>query len=211
MRRAALFCMAVGLVAGGSLVPLRGGNDKKGPDAERVAQLIRQLGDDDFRKREAASKQLTAIGEPALPALKTAASDADAEIRRRAKRIIQTITGRLAGDEQKRLEGTWVGVGQEENGKDTPSRTKIALTEGRSVATNSAGVEVFRCTWRVIDPTAAPRQLDLVAPDGRVFQAIYELDGAKLRYCGSYIQRPDAFSTKPGDGRYMATLKREPK
>jgi len=211
MRRAALFCMAVGLVASGSLMPLRGGADKKGPDAERIVQLIRELGDGSFRKREAASKELIAIGEPALPALKTAAFDADAEIRRRAKGIIQTITSRLAGDEQKRLEGTWVGVAQEENGKDTPSRTKIVLAEGRSVATNSAGVEVFRCTWRIIDPTAAPRQLDLVAPDGQVFQAIYELDGAKLRYCGSYIQRPDAFSTKPGDGRYMATLKREPK
>ena len=189
-----------------------GGADKKGPDAERIVQLIRQLSDDNFRKREAASKQLNAIGESALAALKkAAASDADAEIRRRAKGIIQTITSRLAGDEQKRLEGNWVGVAQEENGKDTPSLTKIVLAEGRSVATNAAGVEVFRCTWRIIDPTAAPRQLDLVGPDGRVFQAIYELDGAKLRYCGSYTKRPDAFSTKPGDGRYMATLKREPK
>jgi uncharacterized protein (TIGR03067 family) len=204
--------MAVGLVAGGSLVPLRGGADKKGPDAERIVQLIRQLGDDNFRKREAASKQLTAIGEPALPALKkAAASDADAEIRRRARGIVQTITSRLAGDEQKRLEGTWVGVAQEENGKDAPSRTKIVLAEGRSVTTNPAGVEIFRCTWRIIDPTAAPRQLDLVGPNGQVFQAIYELDGAKLRYCGSYTKRPDAFATKPGDGRYMATLQRAPK
>src|SRR5262245_6884322 len=180
MRRAALFCMAVGLVAGGSLVPLRGSTNKKGPDSERVAQLIRQLGDDDFRKREAASKGLAAIGEPALAALKkAAASDADPEIRRRAEGIIQTITGRLAAAEQKRLEGTWVGVAHEENGKEAPSRTRVVLAEGRSVATDPAGAEVFRCTWRVIDPTASPRRLDLVGPDGQVFQAIYEFDGTR--------------------------------
>jgi uncharacterized protein (TIGR03067 family) len=204
--------MAVGLVAGGSLVPLRGSSDKEGPSAEQVVQLIRQLGDDDFRKREAASTELTALGEPALAALKKAAtSDDDPEIRRRAEGIIQTITGRLAGAELKRLEGNWVGVAHEENGKEAPCRTKVVLAEGCSVATDPAGVEVFRCNWRVIDPTAVPRQLDLVGPDGRVFQAIYEFDGAKLRYCGSYTKRPDRFSTKPGDGRYMATLKREPK
>jgi len=212
MRRAASFCMAVGLVAGGSLVPLRGSTDKKGPDAERVAQLIRQLGDDNFRRREAASKELTALGEPALAALKkAAASDGDPEIRRRAEGITQTITRCLTDAEQKRLEGNWVAVADEANGKEAPSRNKLVLADGRSIATDSAGVEIFRCTWRVIDPTAVPRQLDLVGPDGRVFQAIYEFDGAKLRYCGPYTKRPDRFSTNPGDGQYMATLKRAPK
>ena len=42
-----------------------------------------------------------------------------------------------------------------------------------------------------------------------MFLAIYEFDGARLRYCGSYAGRPDRFATRPGDGRYMATLKRE--
>ncbi|HKB05421.1 MAG TPA: TIGR03067 domain-containing protein [Gemmataceae bacterium] len=179
---------------------------------DRVAALVRQLGHKEYAKREAASKELATFGEPALAALKkAAASDADPEIRDRAGRTIQTITHQLIGTDQKHLEGTWVGVAHEQDGKESPERTKIVLAEGQSVATNPAGVVIFRCAWTVIDPTAAPRKLDLVGSDGRVFQAIYELDGTKLRYCGSYTERPDRFSTRPGDGRYMATLKREPK
>src|SRR5262245_14412515 len=89
--------------------------DRGKEEAERIASLIRQLGDDEFKKREAASKELDAIGEPALSALrKAAASSDDLEIRRRAQRILRTITDRLAGAELKRLEGTWVGVSHEE-------------------------------------------------------------------------------------------------
>jgi uncharacterized protein (TIGR03067 family) len=212
MRRAAWVGLAISVVVVGARMPLRGSPDQKGPDAERIARLIRQLGDADFRKREAASKELTAVGEPALAALRTAAaSDADPEVRHRAQGIIRTTMGRLGDAELKRLEGTWLGVAQEENGNPAPGRHKVVVAGGSSVATDPAGVEAFRCTWRVIDPTAAPRQLDLVGPDGRVFQAIYEYDGTKLRYCGSYVGRPDTFSTKPGDGRYMATLRRAPK
>jgi uncharacterized protein (TIGR03067 family) len=201
------YAMAAGLVA----VALAAGAAPPTEAAERIAGLIRQLGAEGFKRREAASKELDAIGAPALSALRKAASDDDLEIRRRAERLVQAITARLVGVDQKRLEGTWLGVSQEADGKETPSRHRVVLADGRSVATDPAGGEVFRCTWRVIDPTATPRQLDLVAPDGRVFQAIYEFDGTRLRYCGSYTGRPDHFSTTPGDGRYMATLKREPK
>lgn len=65
--------------------------------SDRIAALIKQLGDDEFTKREAATKELTDIGEPALAALRKAAtSSADLETRRRAERIIQTIETRAA-------------------------------------------------------------------------------------------------------------------
>src|SRR5205814_6087496 len=58
-------------------------------DAE-IARVVKQLGDDDFDMREAASKELEAIGEPARPALlEAAASSADLEIRQRASGLIQ--------------------------------------------------------------------------------------------------------------------------
>jgi uncharacterized protein (TIGR03067 family) len=211
MRSHALLGVAIGLVTAAGLTPLRG-SAGSGADAERVARLIKQLGDDQFRKREAASKELIAIGEPALGALRKAATSHDApEVRSRAEQVIRAITGRAARADEERLEGAWVGVSHEENGTEVPVRNKVVPAQGRSVATNAAGAEVFRCTWRVIDATARPRQFDLVGPDGRVFQAIYQFDGTRLRYCGSYTQRPDGFSTKPGDGRYMATLTREAK
>ena len=86
--------MALALVAGvGSLR----GNSGKPAKPDRVAALIKQLGDDAFAKRVAATKELEDIGEPALAALRQAATSSDdLEIRRRAERIIQTITTRAA-------------------------------------------------------------------------------------------------------------------
>ena len=64
-----------------------------------------QLGSDDFEQREAASRRLEVIGEPALDALRRAvATTKDAEVRERASRLIETLrleafreTHRLAG------------------------------------------------------------------------------------------------------------------
>jgi formylglycine-generating enzyme required for sulfatase activity len=57
-------------------------------DSSRVDRLIRQLGSEKFEEREAASRALQAIGEPALTSLRRAATNSgDAEVRRRAKRL----------------------------------------------------------------------------------------------------------------------------
>jgi tetratricopeptide (TPR) repeat protein len=68
-------------------------------DALQIKRLILQLGSDDFTQREAASKRLEAIGEPAWNSVRKAAtSSADAEIRHRAKRLADAIGGRLYGE-----------------------------------------------------------------------------------------------------------------
>jgi WD40 repeat protein len=57
-----------------------------------IERLIKQLGSDDFNEREAASKALEAIGEPALSALrKTAAGAGDAEVRERAEKSVKVL------------------------------------------------------------------------------------------------------------------------
>jgi uncharacterized protein (TIGR03067 family) len=183
-----------------------------GAAAARVAHLSRQLGADRFADREAASKELTAIGEPALGALRQAAArGGDAEVRRRAERIVRAAVRRAARAEMRRLEGSWVAVSEEDNGRSRPCRTRVVLGGGRSVAVSEAGAGAFRCTWEALDATVRPKQVDLVTPGGQVFRAIYELEGDTLRYCGSYAGRPSSFSTRAGDGRYMATLKRAAK
>lgn len=74
--------------------PLRG-DPRKEIATARIARLIRQLGDDAFAKREAASKELCAIGAPALAALwKAADSSGDPEIRRRAEEISARISAK---------------------------------------------------------------------------------------------------------------------
>src|SRR4051812_6486420 len=55
------------------------------PPADHIKQLIQQLGNARFTEREAATRALHALGEPALKSLReAAATNPDAEIRRRA-------------------------------------------------------------------------------------------------------------------------------
>jgi hypothetical protein len=98
----------VGMILVGQAGTLRGDPGKE-TDAERIARLIKQLGDDSFAKREAASKELEGIGAPALAALrKAASSSADPEIRRRAKRIEEAITEVAAqADDLTKLQAKW--------------------------------------------------------------------------------------------------------
>src|SRR5262245_8638210 len=89
--------------------------------ADRIARLVKQLGHDEFAKRNEASKELDAIGEPALPALRKAAADGEAEVQRRAERLIASITGRVRAavtkKELEKLQGTWICVASESNGQ----------------------------------------------------------------------------------------------
>ncbi|HEY7428566.1 MAG TPA: hypothetical protein VH682_30330 [Gemmataceae bacterium] len=65
-------------------------------DPAEIDRLIRQLGSDNFAKRQEASKALETVGEPALEALRKAAKGGDAEVRRRANELVRTIEDRRA-------------------------------------------------------------------------------------------------------------------
>jgi hypothetical protein len=72
--------------------------------AERIAVLIKQLGDVKFARRQAASKALEALGAPTLVALgKAARASADLEICRRAEKLILVIARRLDRTDVKRV------------------------------------------------------------------------------------------------------------
>jgi hypothetical protein len=75
------------------------------PEPPEVDRLIEQLGAQRFKEREAATKALAAIGEPALEALRNAAAtSADAEIRWRSRDLVSR-TERQAYKEVRRFEG----------------------------------------------------------------------------------------------------------
>jgi hypothetical protein len=96
MRASVFVCAVVALALVAGVGSLRG-NSGKAAKPDRIAALIKQLGDDAFARREAARKELEDIGQPALAALRKAATSSDdLEIRRRAERIIQTIAARAA-------------------------------------------------------------------------------------------------------------------
>jgi uncharacterized protein (TIGR03067 family) len=86
--------------------------------------------------------------------------------------------------------------------------TRVVIADGKSVATDRNGGLVGRYTFRIVDATSTPRKLDLIDVNGQAFQAVYAFDGDTFVYCGSYARRPAELTTKAGDGRYKATLKR---
>ncbi|MGH7226573.1 MAG: HEAT repeat domain-containing protein, partial [Gemmataceae bacterium] len=75
------------------------------PEVRRkVKALIEQLGNDEFKTRESADKELRRLGRVALPQLRQAKSDPDAERAQRARRVIE----RIEGDPKSHLSGAVV-------------------------------------------------------------------------------------------------------
>lgn len=60
-------------------------------DLSRIDHLIRQLGSSNFSEREAATRALDAIGEPAWDALSKAKGSDDPETRHRAAKLMQSL------------------------------------------------------------------------------------------------------------------------
>jgi hypothetical protein len=97
------------LVAGGdkSLTVIAAGMEELAETRKKVAKWVKDLGAEEFKDREAATKELTALGVRALPAVRAAADDADApEAKKRAQEILDRFESRgvrvpasgLAGD-----------------------------------------------------------------------------------------------------------------
>jgi RNA polymerase sigma factor (sigma-70 family) len=62
------------------------------PDAARLAQLVRELGAEEFATRERASEELARLGELAEPALKRARTDPSPEVVRRCNELLTKLT-----------------------------------------------------------------------------------------------------------------------
>jgi hypothetical protein len=67
---------------------------------ERIDQAIAALGDEEFKTRERASADLRAIGIDAIPALRSALTSPDEEIRVRAGRLLDDLDGLLASEDE---------------------------------------------------------------------------------------------------------------
>jgi hypothetical protein len=164
---------------------------------DRIDRLVRQLGHRSFAKREEASRELSAIGEPVRPALTKAAADPDPEVGRRARQVLDGLDSRAlaaaAKKELARWEGEWTGNGGQK-----------FVFKGDRWAWGEAGSWTLdeRTGNRVLIVGVSEKLIfaDMVVDDptngGRVCQAIFRLDGDTLLYCGSYGPvRPTEFRT----------------
>jgi hypothetical protein len=95
--RSLAFFFAGGTLLGTCAVPSAADESKVADQAapakseQEIARLIAQLGCERFRDREQATNELSKLGKPALPGLKEATKSPDAEVRRRAQRLVDQI------------------------------------------------------------------------------------------------------------------------
>lgn len=195
--------LVAGLALGVLVGALRADPGKDGT-ADRVARLIEQLGDRQYARREAAGRELEAVGEPALPALRRAAAGADdAEVRRRAEQVVGAIRRNLGKKELARWEGSWVGdpgVYMTIKGDRFTSGTPTVGARNGSITAVEVGEKVVRVDMLVEEGDTK----------GQTFRAIFRLDGDTLHSCGTYAAvRPGEF--KSGGENYYIPWKRAKK
>ena len=68
-----------------------GGRPPAPPSDHALEKLVEQLGDNDYRVRDEASRALKEIGAKALPSLRKALTHPDAEVRRRANELLPAL------------------------------------------------------------------------------------------------------------------------
>jgi len=205
-------CTFVGAVVGIILIAQAGtlradpGNET---ETDRVVRLIKQLGDDAFAKREAASKELDAIGAPALDALRKAASDddPDPETRQRAEQTARAVTRRIraatARKELAKSEGSWQAAGD----------VKMTINGDRFIS-STPGTGARNGKLIAIEIREKVVLVDFVVEEGdvkgRTAQGILRLEGDTLHYCVTFVEaRPTEFQT--AGERYYIAWKRVPK
>jgi hypothetical protein len=88
----------IGATLGTALLLALGLHAAEPPSAARVAALIAELGSSRHEQREAATRALEAVGAPALGPLREARQHDDAEVRRRARLLVQTIERRTEAE-----------------------------------------------------------------------------------------------------------------
>jgi uncharacterized protein (TIGR03067 family) len=176
----------------------------KKAEQKRIARLIRHLGHDWYAKRKPASKELLAIGWPALAALrKAAASSEDAEIRRRARRLRQAIVSAAVAKEEKKFGGTLEGFYLKCRGPGGASEYDLDTLEvdfhaGMIEVKNPFDRKVIRFRWELVDPTSNPKKMDFIEPKGGRIRAIYKMEDETIHWCASQRgeARPNNFTTE---------------
>jgi uncharacterized protein (TIGR03067 family) len=117
--------------------------------------------------------------------------------------------------ELRRLSGSWVLVGEIDDGKtmdvNVGKKNILTFDDAGNWKVEIDGTIVGQGTAR-IDPTRNPKTIDytFTGKEGGQFIAIYELTANTYRHCGvSKGNRPSEFSSTPGSGQIITTFRRE--
>lgn len=118
-------------------------------------------------------------------------------------------------DDRKLLQGAWLPTAAELGEKpfdDATLKSMKLVIEGDNY-TVTVGKSVDKGGTK-IDPAAKPKTMDILGADGpnkgKIFLAIYELNGDTLRICYDLTgkARPTEFKTQKGGLHFLATYQR---
>jgi uncharacterized protein (TIGR03067 family) len=118
--------------------------------------------------------------------------------------------------ELKKFQGAWTFESSEAGGKELPAGELKGLTltfEGDK-HTVKKGNDVIQVGTQKLDPTKAPKAIDVTLTEGgnkgAVMLGIYEIDGDTLKVCfdAEGKKRPTQFKSPPGSGTFVNVHKR---
>src|SRR5262245_21940627 len=122
-----------------------------------------------------------------------------------------------AQEAQKKLQGTWIAMKAERDGKtaDDVVGNRLSFTGSRFQIQSKDGKTLYAGIVRV-DPSAKPAAIDFEHTEGtlkgKAWKGIYALDGDTLTTCDNAPNldkgRPAAFEAKSGSGYIFITFNR---
>ncbi len=119
-----------------------------------------------------------------------------------------------APDDKQLLQGTWVAVSGEMNGKPMPAdgndQFKLVI-RGDRMTFHNQGAENRVMTFR-LDPTKNPKEMSLTPEKGLTITAIYALQDGRFKLCAQNkedAKKPTRFATAPGSGLIFIVFERE--
>jgi uncharacterized protein (TIGR03067 family) len=187
--------------------------DKAAPvkSEKEMKRLIDQLGSERFIDREQATQELSKLGKSALPHLKEAAKSPDAEVRQRAKQLIERISAADMETSLAKLQGTWRVAAMTSDGEeataDVLKQYPLLTIKGSEFFWGENGQGPSGTIVR-IDPTGNPKTIEYNF-GGTIYLGIYEIEGDTLKDClTTSNERPKEFTAKRGSGHQLMVHKR---
>lgn len=175
---------------------------------KRIETAITQLGDPVHQRRQMASKDLLAIGAPALPALAGAARSLDLEVARRSKEVLQQLRDKLPPAQQRILTSDYIhtnefSIAGKINSPTLKARTQyfgevqLQVADLRSIRWLAAGGEfeltVDATKYGGVNNVWMETEIDLHALDGLLLTASGQVD--------LYPQQPGQYLSGPAGNR----------
>src|SRR5690242_16626447 len=114
------------------------------------------------------------------------------------------------------LEGVWQAISAIVSGQSMPSYdvSAIRLTLTATRFTTQRGLETLFDSSYTVDTTKSPMQIEMIGAggdfDGKPALGIYACEGDTLKLCYKMpgFLRPTDFTSAPGSGAFLITLKR---